>query len=45
MTKLKLDLYYVVTNLYTKNQVIISKYGREIQKSGKLNLSKGGQLP
>ena len=39
MTKLKLDLYYVVTNVYTKNQVNISKDGRE--KPGKLNFSKG----
>ena len=39
MTKLKLDLYYVVTNSYTKNQVSISKDGRE--KSGKLNISEG----
>ena len=33
VTKLKLDLYYVVTNVYTKFQVNISKDGRE--KSGK----------
>ena len=33
MTKLKLDLYYVMTNLYTKFQVNISKDCRE--KSGK----------
>ena len=39
MTKLKLDLYDVMTNLYTKNQVNISKDGRE--KSGKLNFKKG----
>ena len=29
VTKLKLDLYYVKTNSYTKFQVNISKYGRE----------------
>ena len=39
MTKPKLDLYYIMTNPYTKFQVNISKDGRE--KSGKLNLSKG----
>ena len=39
MTKLKLVLYYVMTNSYTKLQVNISKYGRE--KSGKLNVRKG----
>ena len=33
MTKLKLDLYYVMTNIYTKFQVNILKDGRE--KSGK----------
>ena len=33
VTKLKLDLYYVMTNLYTKFQVNISKDSRE--KSGK----------
>ena len=33
MTKLKLDLYYVMTNLYTKFQVNISQDCRE--KSGK----------
>ena len=33
MTKLKLDLYYVMSNLYNKFQVNISKDGRE--KSGK----------
>ena len=32
VTKLKLDLYYVTTNSYTKLQVNISKDGRE--KSG-----------
>ena len=39
VTKLKLDLYYVMTNSYTKFQVNISKAGRE--KSGKQNFSKG----
>ena len=39
VTKLKLDLYYVMTNSYTKNQDNISKDDRE--KSGKLNFSKG----
>ena len=39
MTKLELDLYYVMTNSYTKFQVNISKGRRE--KSGKLNFSKG----
>ena len=34
MAKLELDLYYVITNLYTKFQVNISKDCRE--KSGKL---------
>ena len=34
MTKLKLDLYYVMTNSYTKFQVSISKDSRE--KSGRL---------
>ena len=34
VTKLELDLYYVMTNLYTKFEVNISKDGRE--KSGKL---------
>ena len=33
MTKLELDLYYVMTNLYNKFQVNILKDGRE--KSGK----------
>ena len=33
MTNLKIDLYYVMTNLFTKFQVNISKDGRE--KSGK----------
>ena len=33
VTKLKLDLYYVMTNLYTKFQVNILNDGRE--KSGK----------
>ena len=33
VTKLELDLYYVMTNSYTKFQVNISKDGRE--KSGK----------
>ena len=37
--KLKLDLYYVMTNSYTKFEVNISKHYRE--KSGKLNFSKG----
>ena len=39
MTKLKLDLYYVMINSYTKLQVNILKDGRE--KSRKLNFSKG----
>ena len=39
MTKLKLDLYYVMTNTYTKFQVNISIDG--IEKSGKLILAKG----
>ena len=39
VTKLKLDLYYVMTNSYTKFQVNISKAGRE--KSEKQNISKG----
>ena len=39
MTKLKLDLYYVMTNSYTKLQVNTSKDCRE--KSGKQNFSKG----
>ena len=39
VTKLKLDLFYVPTNSYTKFQVNKSKDGRE--KSGKLNFSKG----
>ena len=39
VTKLKLDLFYVTTNSYTKFQVNISKEGRE--KCGKLNFSKG----
>ena len=39
MTKLELDLYYVMTNSYTKFEVSMSKDCRE--KSGKLNLSKG----
>ena len=39
MTKLEFDLYYVMTNSYTKFQVNISKDDRE--KSGKLNLAKG----
>ena len=34
VTKLKLDLYYIMTNSYTKFQVNISKDDRE--KSGKL---------
>ena len=37
--KLKLDLYYVMTNLYTEFQVSISKNGRE--KSGKQHFCKG----
>ena len=37
--KLKLDLYYVMTNSYTEFQVNISKDKRE--KSGKLNFRKG----
>ena len=41
VTKLKIDLYYVMTNsyMYTIFQVNISKAGRE--KSGKHNFSKG----
>ena len=39
MTKLKLDQFIVITNVYTKFQVNISKDGRE--KSGKLIFSKG----
>ena len=39
MTKLKLDMYYVMTNSYTEFQVNISKDG--IEKSGKLILAKG----
>ena len=39
MTKLELELYYVMINSYTKFQVNISKDDRE--KSGKLNFSKG----
>ena len=39
MTKLELELYYVMTNSYTKFQVDISKDDRE--KFGKLNFSKG----
>ena len=39
VTKLELDLYYVMTYPYTKFQVNISNGGRE--KSGKLNFSKG----
>ena len=39
VTKLKVDLYYVNTNSYTKFQVNISKDGRE--KSGTLNFYKG----
>ena len=39
MTKLKLDLYYVNANSYTKFQINISKDCRE--KSVKLNFSKG----
>ena len=38
-TKVKLDLYYVKTNSYTKYQVKISKDGRE--KSGKHFFAKG----
>ena len=37
--KVKLDLYYVKTNSYTKFQINISKDCRE--KSGKQNFSKG----
>ena len=39
VNKLKRDLYYVMTNSYTKFQVNISQDSRE--KSGKLNFSKG----
>ena len=39
VTKLKLDLYYVMTNTYTIFEVNISKDCRE--KSGKQNFSKG----
>ena len=39
MTKLELELYYAMTNPYTKLQVNISIDDRE--KSGKLNFSKG----
>ena len=39
VTKLKLDLYYVMTNSYTKFQVNISK--DSIEKSRKLILAKG----
>ena len=39
VTKLKLDLYYVMTNSYTEFEVNISKDCRE--KYGKLNFSKG----
>ena len=38
-TKVKLDLYHVKTNSYTKFQVNITNDGRE--KSRKLNLCKG----
>ena len=38
-TKLKLDLYYVRTNLYMKFQVNMPKDDKE--KSGKQNFSKG----
>ena len=37
--KVELDMYYVMTNSYTKFQVNISKDGRK--KYGKLNFSKG----
>ena len=39
MTTLRLDLFYVTTNSYTKFQVNISKDGRG--KSGKLDFKKG----
>ena len=39
VTKLELELCYVMTNPYTKFQVNISIHGREI--SGKLHFSKG----
>ena len=39
VTKLNVDLYYVMKNSYTKFQVNISEDDRE--KSGKLNFSKG----
>ena len=39
MTKLKLDLYYVKTNSYTKFLVNLLEDDRE--KSGKLNFRKG----
>ena len=38
-TKVKLDLYYVKINPYTKFQVNITKDGRE--KSGKVHFAKG----
>ena len=38
-TKVKLDLYYVKINPYSKFQVNITKDGRE--KSGKLHICKG----
>ena len=43
LTKLKHDLYYVITNSYTKFQVNISKDCRE--KSGKQNFSKRAITP
>ena len=42
VAKLKLDLYYVMTNLYTIFQVNISKDSRE--RFRKLNFSKGWQI-
>ena len=39
VTKLELDLYYVMTNSYTKFHVNIWKDGRK--KCGKLNFSEG----